>query len=149
MKFSYRRPSISQPAWTLGGLTHRPQPVITASIIGPLRTVVRAALIDTGADETVFPADIAIQAGIDLTNAPTWIAHGVGGAMLAVQGAEVVLRITDGVEFREWTARVAFASMAIPRGLLGYAGFLQYFDATFRGGAEELELHPNALYPGR
>jgi hypothetical protein len=32
--------------------------------------------------------------------------------------------------------------------LLGFAGFLQFFTATFRGDREEVELAVNVLYPG-
>jgi hypothetical protein len=32
--------------------------------------------------------------------------------------------------------------------LLGFAGFLQYFTATFFGDLEEVELTVNAAYPG-
>jgi hypothetical protein len=32
---------------------------------------------------------------------------------------------------------------------VGYAGFLRYFDATFRGAAEEAILATNAHFPGR
>jgi hypothetical protein len=32
--------------------------------------------------------------------------------------------------------------------ILGFAGFLQYFTATFIGDREEVELTVNSLYPG-
>jgi hypothetical protein len=43
---------------------------------------------------------------------------------------------------------VAFTSARIAHPALGYAGFLQFFDATFRGQAEEVELAVNPSYPG-
>jgi hypothetical protein len=33
--------------------------------------------------------------------------------------------------------------------LLGYAGFLQFFDADFRGADREVILTPNRSFPGR
>jgi hypothetical protein len=66
-----------------------------------------------------------------------------------VRYASVTLRITDGVEFREWPAVVGFASGNLTRPLLGFAGFLQFFTATFHGDREEVELTVNPLYPGR
>ena len=62
--------------------------------------------------------------------------------------AEVRLRISDGQEFREWPARVAFTTEPLKRVLLGFAGFLQFFTATFDGDREEVELTINAKYPG-
>ena len=35
-----------------------------------------------------------------------------------------------------------------PRPLIGFAGFLQFFTATFHGDREQVELTVNALYPG-
>jgi len=72
----------------------------------------------------------------------------VGGALLSVRYAQVTLRLTDGQELREWPARVGFAPFASNRALLGFAGFLQFFEATFRGDREEVELTVNSLYPG-
>ena len=41
---------------------------------------------------------------------------------------------------------VPLANLQSP--LLGFAGFLQFFTATFRGDREEIELTVNSLYPG-
>ena len=62
--------------------------------------------------------------------------------------AIVKLRITDGISFLEWTASVGFVAGPGVRPLLGFAGFLQFFTATFRGDHEEVELEVNGLYPG-
>jgi hypothetical protein len=73
---------------------------------------------------------------------------GVGLAAAPIRYAEVTLRVTDGREFREWRARVGFTSAPLKRALLGFAGFLQFFTATFHGDREEVELAVNSLYPG-
>jgi hypothetical protein len=65
-----------------------------------------------------------------------------------IRYAEVSLRLTDGREFREWPAREAFTAAALRWPQLGYAGCLQFFDGTFRGAHEEVELTVNNLYPG-
>ena len=59
-----------------------------------------------------------------------------------------MLRLTDGREFREWPAWVGFTPARLPYPMLGFAGCLQFFDAEFRGGREEVELTVNPLYPG-
>jgi hypothetical protein len=61
----------------------------------------------------------------------------------------VTLRISDGIEFREWTATVGFVQTRLRHSLLGFAGFLQYFTATFHGDREEVELVVNSLYHGK
>jgi hypothetical protein len=106
-------------------------------------------LLDIGADDTVFSDVVASHIGIDLFHAPTGGASGVGPmAAVVLRYAEVVLRISDGKEHREWPARVGFTSAPLHRPLLGYAGFLQFFSATFHGDREEAELSVNGSYPG-
>jgi hypothetical protein len=122
--------------------------LINVSVLGPLGTAVEESLLDTGADDTVFPEDVATQIGIDLTNAPTGGARGVGGGVGILRFVEVTFRLASTTEQRVWRAWVGFTSTRMWRPLLGYAGFLQYFDVTFRGAKEEVELVVNALYPG-
>jgi hypothetical protein len=43
---------------------------------------------------------------------------------------------------------VAFAPPLVGQLLLGYAGFFQFFDVTFRGAAQEVEILPNAGFAG-
>ena len=73
---------------------------------------------------------------------------GVGGAAYRLCYAQVTMRVSDGVEFRSWPAWVGFTNAPLNQPILGYAGFLQFFDATFRGHAEEVELAVNPSYPG-
>ncbi len=62
--------------------------------------------------------------------------------------AHIVLRMSDGIEYREWPAWVGFVSVGLRRAVLGFGGVLQFFDATFRGADEVVELAINRLYPG-
>lgn len=105
-------------------------------------------MLDTAADDTVFPDAAAATAGLDLTNAPTGEASGVGGVPVLVRYAAVELRLTDGIEFRSWPALVGFTAARLKQPLLGFAGCLQFFGAHFRGDREEVELETNTLYPG-
>jgi hypothetical protein len=148
MRFPYRLETSPRPVFALGGRWVRPRPVLLVTVIGPSATIARNALLDTGADDTIFPEAWAATLGLDLTQAPVGEAAGIGRAGFPVRYAEVQLRITDGKEFRDWPARVGFTSAALKRPLLGFAGFLQFFTATFRGDREEVELEINPLYPG-
>ena len=63
--------------------------------------------------------------------------------------AAVRLRISGGLrETSEWTATVGFVATRLNYNLLGHAGFLQYFDAEFRGADSEVALTPNPSFPG-
>ncbi|MBX9579577.1 MAG: retroviral-like aspartic protease family protein [Gemmataceae bacterium] len=136
------------PVWTLRGRPGRPRPVFTVTVIGPAGDWAGPALLDTGADDTIFREDVAARVGLDLSAAPTGAASGVGAVGFPIRYAEVRLRLTDGNEFREWPARVGFTAAPLKRALLGHAGFLQFFTATFDGHRERVELAANALDPG-
>jgi hypothetical protein len=123
--------------------------MLHVSLVGPAGTHVAHALLDTGSDDSVFPEDIATRIGIDLSSAPTGTGRGVGASPSAsLRYAEVTLRIATATEQREWSGWVGFTAGPLRRPLLGYAGFLQFFDITFRGAREEVELAINAAYPG-
>ncbi len=147
--FPYRHGRSPNPVISLGGKLQRPRAIIDVALLGPTKTITLESLLDTGADDTVFSVDDASDAGIDLTGAPTLTLAGVGGAPYTVSYAQVPLRVTDGREFREWPAWVGFTSASMNRPLMGYAGFLQFFTATFYGDRKQVELAANGHYPGR
>ena len=148
MVFSYRPIPVQQPLWSLRGRTERPRPLFPVTVVGPKGSVLRLCLLDTGSDDTVFHEKELATLGIDLTNAPTNTATGVGNVPLALRYAEVRLRIAGNGERREWTARIGFTAAPLHQPLLGFAGFLEYFTATFHGDREEVELTVNSLYAG-
>jgi hypothetical protein len=117
-------------------------------LIGPLRSWPLDALVDTGAEDTVFPEWVANAIGLDLTKAPTGTGAGVGGTPVVLRYAQITLRIADNNERREWQAWAGFTPMHLRLALLGFAGFLQYFTATFHGDREEVELTANNSYSG-
>jgi predicted aspartyl protease len=107
-------------------------------------------LLDTGSDETVFEEGLAAALGIDLSQAEERQVGLVGRTKPACcRYARVELQITDGrQEVFRWPAVVGFVATALRYSLLGHAGFLQFFDAEFRGAAQEVVLTPNASFPG-
>jgi hypothetical protein len=133
---------------SLGGLFVRPQPILAVNIIGPTNSWIRDGLLDTGSDDVVFPAHVAGLIGIDLTNAPTGAARGISTGVVTLHYAEATLRVVGQNEQREWQAWVGFTSAPLRRPLLGFAGFLQFFDSLYRGALEEIDLTVNPLYPG-
>jgi hypothetical protein len=148
LRYPYKAVSVAHAIVSLGGGWVRPRPVIGVTVIGPTDSRLRQALLDTGADDTVFSEDLAAQIGIDLTNAPAGAGAGVASGPVPLRYAEVILRITDGVEQREWKAWVGFTPAQLHYPTLGFAGFLQFFTASFHGDRQEVELSVNGLYPG-
>jgi predicted aspartyl protease len=148
LTFPYARFQVQQPLLTLGGRRERPRPVVGITVIGPTDSRYVHGLLDTGADDTLFPEALAQKIGIDLSNAPTLTGAGFGMVAHPVRLAEVVLRLTDCREQREWKALVGFTAAKMRQPLLGYAGLLQFFSATFHGDREVVELITNTTYPG-
>jgi hypothetical protein len=148
MRYRYTRHQVPQPIISLKGRMDRPRPVVSVGIAGPKGHAARDAVVDPAADDTVFPQEIATAIGIDLANAPIGGGKGVGNRRVRLRFAEVTLRLTDGKEFREWRSWVGFAAVSMKYALLGFAGCLQNFTATFYGDREELELTVNNSYPG-
>ena len=118
------------------------------ALIGPSNSRAVDALLDTGADDTVFPEFLAPLIGIDLSTAPTSSGTGIGAATALVRYVYLKLRLTDGIEQREWPAWIGFTAASMPYPVLGFACFLQFYTATFHGDREEVELTINGLYPG-
>ena len=146
--FRYAQAKFQKPALSIGGRFVRPRPLIDLDIIGPKNTRDVVGLLDTGSDDTIFPEYIARRIGIDLAHAPSGLVSGLGKSQVAVRYAQVQMRIVVATETREWPAIIGFAPHAMPYALLGFAGFLQFFTATFHGDLEQVELAVNRLYPG-
>ncbi len=147
--FRYRRVPILQPAIALGVVQYRPRPIVLVTLLSGSNTAIANGLLDSGADDTVFPDSVALRLGLDLHSAPLGEVTGVLAAPVPVRYAQIMLRLTDGHEFCEWPAWVGFTAAPLRQPLLGFAGCLQFFDADFRGQREEVDLATNSLYPGR
>ena len=148
LRYRYKQFPVKRPIVSLGGRRTRPRPLVPVTLVGPAASKLETGLLDTGSDDTVFHEDLAVGLGIDLTGAPTGEATGVSTGKARLRFAEVKLRLASGKERREWIAWVGFTSIPIRLPLLGFAGFLQYFTATFHGDREEVELAVNSSYPG-
>jgi len=126
----------------------RPRALIGVTLIGPSGTTIETAHLDPASDDCVFPTILATKLGFDLSNAPEGTAAGVGQVPATLHYVQATLRIANGSELCEWRAWIAFTEAPLNRPLLGFAGFLQYFTATFHGDREEVELTVNSLFPG-
>lgn len=148
MYFRYQPVRMGRVIHPLGGRTVRPRPLVDVTLIGPADSRVRQAILDSGADDTIFPESLAPILGIDLSNAPAGTAGIAGAGVISLRYAAVLVRMTDGLEQREWPAIIGFTPAKLVYPSLGFAGVLQFFTTTFHGDREEVQLSINALYPG-
>jgi hypothetical protein len=148
MKFAYREYLSVFPGTNDYRLILRP--VITIRIIGPKSEARWDALVDSGADETLFPLSLAEVLGVELDQEFIIEAAGISGDRLKIQYGDVVLRIEteqDDIEWKTTVRFVDFGSASDEVIILGHGGCLDFFTATFDGENAELELKPNALLP--
>ena len=146
MKFPYRW-YATEPAWTAGDSAEQFRPEIPLRIIGPKGTEHVLGLLDTGADDTFIPQSIGERIGVVLDGNATWSVTGVAAQEVAAVGDHVTFEVSDGNETYRWQARVGvlqrIAPQAEPTVILGRVGFLEFFDAEFRGEACDVLLMPN------
>jgi hypothetical protein len=131
------------------GTKERWRPLVPLRILGPsglLRSYIRAVL-DSGADDTVLPMDVALIIGV--ATAPAAQRLRWRGQTYSLQFGAVELELEDQTGMRcRWRAVVGFSPAPIRYPILGQAGCLQFFDAMFRGLDRVVELETNRAYPG-
>ena len=118
---------------------------------GPRRTVTVQALVDTGSDETVFPASLANALGIELDYGATGQASAVGGHEVRLVPGSATLLLSQRAEEYRWRSTVAFLEVDQPEDeiiLLGFAGFLEFFEARFDSDNYTVTLIPNSRFRG-
>lgn len=143
---SFRLRSQS-PASTGEGVRHLP--LLHANVEGPGGKIPFRFRLDTGSDQTILPQALASVLGVDLAAAPLAEAQSASGTVIRYPCAQVILRISDGVEFCTWEAQVGFVDVQRGFGLAGLAGFLDHFNLHLLGHDHEFTLHPNAAFPGQ
>lgn len=125
------------------------RPFAPVTIIGPAGSsrYFKRALVDPGADDTVFPLEIADRLHVvlrpDAGHRLRW-----RGQPYLLRYGDVELRLADNGMTYCWSAVVCFSDAPIPYRILGYAGCLEFFDVTFRGADRITEIEANESYPG-
>lgn len=100
------------------------------------------AIIDSGADFTILPIEIAGILDIKLDAKTKTTFHGAGNNTFTVypspEGIEHILR-QGGFRTIQWKAKIFFAESQ-PGILLGHKGFLEKFKVTLDGRKKEVEI---------
>lgn len=119
------------------------RPEIPIRVRGAAGEVVVSALVDTGADKTIFPWSVAQVVGVDLSKNTSGIATGLGGKELPVALGAVELEVQLSKRIYRWQTEVGFVDFAQSEqevAVLGHEGFLEHFVATFHGKKRQLDL---------
>jgi hypothetical protein len=151
LEFAYQdEPLTGPPPPSLPpSATVRWRPLVPVRIAGPTgrRRFFSRAVLDPGADDTVFPLAMASVLGVIL-RVPT--GHGLRwrGQAYPLQFGDVELELSDGLETCRWSAVIAFSQAPIRYPILGLSGTLEYFDATFLGDDRLIRLEVNRSFAG-
>jgi hypothetical protein len=140
-------PSLT-PVLTLGGRLSRPKPVVPLLVTGPGSTALTDVLLDSGADDVVFPTRLAARVGVSLQGSPQAQFLGAGNAQPSpVFYAPVILELRRHQASCRWRAIVGFTPAPMRWALFGVAGGLEHFQTTLDFHTREIILVPHPSLP--
>jgi hypothetical protein len=146
MTFAYKEyevdPTPSQPE----SIIYRP--VIPIHVTGPHGTEIIEGLVDTGSDVTILPAFVLGLIGAKYQGGEQGRFRGVGAQTVTVHYSRVELGLQYGKTAYRWPVKAGFLDGRTVA-ILGYAGFLEYFHATFDAERHRLSLNVNKRFPGK
>ena len=148
MKWPYSRYEVDMSPICPDGVVFRPEARVC--VRGTTKEAILGVLIDTGADHTLLPISLAHRIGATLFEDNRDSARGVGGHGIAMIPGVVELELFSCEGSCKWTAVVGFAEFATADdecSIIGHAGCLEYFSATFDGVAKTIELAPRTALP--
>lgn len=135
MKFQYTKFKMPD-----GGATYRP--ILPILFKNKEQFVYVEAVIDSGADHTILPIELAGELGIKLDEKSKQKFFGAGNNSFHVYPSprkiEHVLR-QNGFRTIRWESKVYFAE-AQPSILLGFNGFLDRFKVSLNGPKKEFDI---------
>ncbi|MFH0937338.1 MAG: retropepsin-like aspartic protease [Candidatus Daviesbacteria bacterium] len=135
MIFKYRKISLSSP---FSRKKYLLRPIIPVSLSYKNRSIHYEALIDSGADFSIFPLEIAKMLNISLKKEDSIYFSGLGDEFMEGFKSKIILRINK-LEFK---TNVVFADLSGKSGILGQNGFFDLFEVKFNLLEQEIEITP-------
>lgn len=132
LEFPYTPTSIpASDPFPSGQTLFRPMVIAGIKRPGTAKGLRCLVCLDSGADHCVFPAMFAMALGIDLLTLKRQMTSGVGSSANPTYYTDLEINLGRGIEF---TSFVGFAPAMDSHGvgLLGQAGFFNYYNVDFR-----------------
>ncbi len=120
---------------------HRPIVAISLSLPGR-RPVLFDALVDTGADLTLFPNSVARRLGIQIPNNRDGIVTAAVGGESHYWTHDLTLEFRRMPESYQWHAQVGFVDRPMTYGILGAKSFFEFFDMSYSLSQRTIEINP-------
>jgi len=143
MMFPYRKLFLRDRATGDIDLILRPEAPVTMH--GPSWSMTCSGLVDTGSDTTIVPASLGRELGVTLVPSRRQ-GTGFGGHLSDFFVGEIDLEIPLEESSARWRVTVNFVEFATESNeilILGQAGFLEFFRATFDWDKARLTLTAN------
>lgn len=105
------------------------------------------ALVDTGADVTLFSEGVAAQLGLDLSAASEFSIGTALGTRATYRAMPLTIELRRKPDVLRWTTTVGFVPHRMAYGILGTRGFFEFFHFTYDVTEGFFELEPKWLAP--
>jgi hypothetical protein len=120
--------------WGEGDVRHLP--LVPLVIHGPAASVELLALVDSGAEQSVFSAEYAQRAGLSFADSTPVCMFGVGDQEIP----GVLLPVDLQLGPHRWTGPAVFSAQLRAKAILGQVGFFSFFTVTFRRARLQMEV---------
>lgn len=140
MKFAYEK----FPTDHVGNFASRP--VITIGLENPSnkRAIGYKALLDSGADINIFPAEIAEIIGLDIASGKSYKFGGIDSSGHVAYVHKIKLIVGGSVRY-EAECAFSYEISKVGYGVLGQKGFFDHFAVTFDYSKKEIEIKENRV----
>jgi hypothetical protein len=105
------------------------------------------ALVDIGADLTLFPTSVARDLEIDLSGVADCPVSSVLGTRATYRPWIITLEFRRPPEIIRWKTTVGFVARRMNYGILGTRGFFEYFDLRYSASQHWLDIEPAGPLP--
>jgi len=133
------------PTMSRGALARPILPLLVEGAGG--QRLIVDALVDTGADLTLFPFDVAVALGLDLTRLPQIPVGSALGQQLTYAALDLVLELRSLPDVFRWRATVGILSQPMTFAILGTRGFFEYFRLHYDWSSQFVEIEPSGPFP--
>ena len=124
----------------------RPIVAVTVGVPGQ-HPVLFDALVDTGADVSLFPQSVADRLGLDLSQQPEVTVFAAIGGQCHYRLHEVELELRRAPDVFRWKGSVGFVSREMSYAILGTHGFFQFFDLNYSNSGQTIDITPAGDLP--
>ena len=104
------------------------------------RYILIDALIDTGADVSLFPQNLAEQLGFDMSRPPDGMVSAAVGGECSYRLRDITLELRRSPDVVCWKTSVGFVDRTMSYAILGTRGFFEFFDMNYSARSHRVEI---------